>query len=123
MVGIEDAMLDLRHVATRVDLDLRDADLGPDETMTGDSHMAVLSNAHHRDRAVGVVNLYERPGGTSGHRAAVRGVGREEGDSDFDDDIVRLHRPIRQRRDRRRDGSHIVFKEWEAADGARLRVE
>ncbi len=85
--------------------------------------MAVLSNAHHRDRAVGVVNLYERPGGTSGNRAAVRGVGREEGDSDFDDDIVRLHRPVRQRRDRRRDGSQIVFKEWEAADGARLRVE
>ena len=55
--------------------------------------MAVLSNAHHRDRAVGVVNLDERPGGTSGHRAAVRGVGREEGDSDFDDDIVRFTDP------------------------------
>ena len=114
-------MLDLRHVATRVDLDLRDADLGPDETMTGDSHMAVLSDAHHRDRAVGVVNLYERPGGTSGNRADVRRVGREEGDSDFDDDIVRLHRPVRQRRDHRDHRSAVMFEDGEPADRARHR--
>jgi hypothetical protein len=78
---------------------------------------------HDGDRSVRMVDLGRSADATRGDGARVRRVGREEGDVDANGDVVGLRRTVRQRRDRRRDGSHIVFKDWEAADGARLREE
>src|SRR5712692_7460342 len=85
--------------------------------------MAVLPVEHDGDRSVRMVDLGRSADATRGDGARVRRVGREEGDVDANGDVVGLRRTVRQRRDRRRDGSHIVFKDWEAADGARLREE
>ena len=45
MVRIEDAMLDFCHIAICINLNLRDAYLRPDKSLTGNGHMTVLPNA------------------------------------------------------------------------------